>query len=352
MNKIIFIITFIVTSLTQIGNVWAQKYNFEKEKKVSEKHTIQPGDRLMIDNSYGKVQLNTWDKSEITVDITVTTRANTESKAQELLDDISFNIRNEIKTTKRLAYTTVIKGRSNTHAEMQIDYVVNMPKKVLPEIYNRFGNVTIGELDATMLVEISYGNLKTAAVNSINNRIKVNFGDAEIPFMDKGKIEVSYSKTQVDKSNELAIKSMFSDIKITSVQKLDINQRYGDLKMGTVKEFYGNVEFADITMERFADLTLDIKHCGSTNLGIMDAEAKRVSITASFSTVDFSMPENANMDIEMMFRFGDLKNKNGNIILNKSVPENSHNSVNYRGTAGKGEGRMRISSSYSNVRID
>jgi hypothetical protein len=64
--------------------------NFDEERarKISRSFKVKPSDQLSIENKFGKVHVNTWDRNEITVDITMIGRANDADRAQRIVDAI------------------------------------------------------------------------------------------------------------------------------------------------------------------------------------------------------------------------------------------------------------------------
>ncbi|MBK7557733.1 MAG: hypothetical protein IPI54_05295 [Chitinophagaceae bacterium] len=75
-----------------------KKYGFEKSKSVNRTYNVSASDRLNISNSFGKVEVNTWNKNEIKVDVSIEVSANTDALAQKMIDRISVS---DEKTVKR-----------------------------------------------------------------------------------------------------------------------------------------------------------------------------------------------------------------------------------------------------------
>src|SRR5471030_600218 len=96
-------------------------------KNYSKTYAINGNDKLRIENSYGKVTINTWDKNEFKVDVQVkvsTSRGN----EQKLLDNITIS---DSKSGSTVSFKTNI-GRQNYNSgnqKMAINYTVYMPAK-------------------------------------------------------------------------------------------------------------------------------------------------------------------------------------------------------------------------------
>src|SRR6476661_8753086 len=63
-----------------------RRFDAEKSKRINKVFKVNATDKLDIENSFGKIHINTWDKNEITVEVVMIARANSEEKAQEILD--------------------------------------------------------------------------------------------------------------------------------------------------------------------------------------------------------------------------------------------------------------------------
>ena len=62
--------------------------NIEKKKSVIKIYDVTAKDNLMLDNQFGQVKINLWDKNEIRVDISITANANSDDRAKEYLDGV------------------------------------------------------------------------------------------------------------------------------------------------------------------------------------------------------------------------------------------------------------------------
>ncbi len=62
----------------------------EKRKSWVKVYTVQRGEMLSVDNQYGQVKVNLWDRNEIRIDIRVTASATTERRATDYLDAVSI----------------------------------------------------------------------------------------------------------------------------------------------------------------------------------------------------------------------------------------------------------------------
>ena len=67
------------------------KGRYTKEKKITKEYPVNPDARLKIDNSYGNVNVSSWNQNTIVIEVLVKTNGNDEDEVQEKLDEINVN---------------------------------------------------------------------------------------------------------------------------------------------------------------------------------------------------------------------------------------------------------------------
>jgi hypothetical protein len=128
----------------------------EKSKTYTKSYPADGNDKLQIDNRYGKVTVNTWNKNEFKVDVQIKSYANNDDDAQKLLDQASIT---DNKDNDLVNFTTVINtGTGNnfwgtmttngktTVRKTVVTYTVYMPIKSAVSITNRYGSIELPTL--------------------------------------------------------------------------------------------------------------------------------------------------------------------------------------------------------------
>lgn len=322
--------------------------NITKEKKVSGRFSADRG-KLVIDNQYGKLDINTWDRNEVTVEIVITAKANSEGKAQEMLDKVNIV---EPGAGGDIRYKTLIgKGKSfTTKGEFRIDYSINMPRRHTAEFTNKFGDIVMTDVDGKLTIDLQYGALKTGAIRGQEKSIKVDFGSAVIASVDAGAIRSSYSSLSISKAGNLSVSNQFGKTDIGSVRDLDIDQKYGDLKLNSVSQLRGNVQFAGVVVGRLqksAQLTLE--HCSGAKFEHVQSEVDNLVIDADFSNLSFHFEEGAGMTANITQSFGRMSTKGSGLSLAEAKVDNVGQNATYRGKLGSGRGNMTLKVTYGNI---
>lgn len=329
----------------------AANQNVEREKKILKSYSVANGDRLNIENESGQVTVNTWDKNEVSVEITVMSSTSSESKTQELLESVSIS---ETKAGGSIYLKTLLRSgsyRSGKHT-LKINYNIQMPANLSLNVVNKFGNVFLPSLTGHLQIKVNYGNIKAEKLTGNHEkRIEVSFGSADITEVDNAFIESKYSKLSIGKILNAEIQNAFGKTIIQEANILRISQRYGDLDLRKVNVLTATIEFSNIDLDyigKSADLNL--KYSGNAELGTISSAVELMKINANFSTVYMKFDETANLDFDAHLKFGDLKLNNRYMKDYVKSGKDNSNQYDYKGKIGNGNGgNLILTTSYTTV---
>ena len=74
------------------GKNWKGRYT--KEKTINKVFTVNPDATLKVSNSYGNVEVVTWNENRVEIEVHITTNGNNEDKVQKKLDQITVEFSN------------------------------------------------------------------------------------------------------------------------------------------------------------------------------------------------------------------------------------------------------------------
>ncbi len=285
-----------------------KKYAFVKTKAVNKSYSVSSADKLNIQNSFGSVKVNTWDRNEIKVDVDIEVSANTEALAQKMIDRISVN---DGQRGGEITFKTAIKdvkegyNSKGEKSNMHINYNISMPANSPLTIKNEFGATTIpdyrGEVDLTS----KFGSLTTGNLPHVKS-IDVEFGKANFKNITDGSITIKYSKAEFAKlsgkidlklefcsyivmnlDNSLTgldVKASYSTVNLKPAAGLsaayNISTSFGSLKNRTSINFDGDEEGKNNRGPKF-----DFKYSGKSGNG-----AAPIKVKMSFGNVIIGEP--------------------------------------------------------------
>jgi hypothetical protein len=280
-----------------------KKYEFVKTKSVNKSYNVSSSDKLKVDNLFGSVEIHTWNKNEIKVDISIEVSANVEATAQKLIDGITIS---DSKSGGDINFKTSIKGtdkddnhNKNEKTTMKINYDISMPASNPLQVSNQFGKTVVPDFKGDIELTSKFGSLTTGTLSNTRS-VNVEFGSAKIESVN-GPVSIKYSSAEIAKL-------------------------VGNIKM--------NVEFSTVSK-----INIDNSLTG------LDAKV-------SYSTVNFKPSGSLSASYEISTSFGSFKNRTdikfdgGDDDKDDHGPKFDHN---YNGKAGSGSVPVKIRSSFGKV---
>ncbi|MEO5999869.1 MAG: hypothetical protein ABIN89_23745 [Chitinophagaceae bacterium] len=278
----------------------------EKQKTYSKTYSISADDNISINNQFGEVKVIGWNKNEVKVDVIIIGKSETDERAQEILDRISIQ---DGKNSNGVYFKTNMnndhknrEGRKKYKDEkMQINYQVYMPVSNSLLLENQFGATIIPDMSGKVEISSRFGTLTTGKLTNVK-KINIEFGSGNIESISNGTLVVKFSRAIIN--------------------KLD----------GSVDAIF--------------------EHSSGVKLGVENS-AKALNVTSAFSTLYLDITKNLSATFEINTSFGGLSNKTDFDIKEdeKSKGRNPNFNHSYSGKSGSGNTAMRISSSFSQIKI-
>lgn len=302
---------YMIICMVLINNNYTQaqdnyKWAVTKQKDYSKSYPVG-NETLSLKNQFGKMEIKTWDKNEIKVDIKIVVSTQEEDFANHLLEAIQIK---DEKTTDEISFRTQIgdekKGwSSNQSSKMNIDYTVYLPAKAKLDATNSFGPMEFGDYSGEANITSSHGTLTAGHLSNLKS-LKVNFGKAKIAKL--GNTEVNFSHTRID-----------------------IEEVTGDLK--------GTINF-----------------CNSIDLPI-NSSVKNIDLKNSHTSLYLLLPKGNGISYDIATTNATATGK-GDIVLEEENPTASGQRIAFRpnrhyvGKIGNGAGmNINIKSSFGSVRL-
>jgi hypothetical protein len=310
-----------VIALPALSRAAGNEDGSEKKKTISKSYTVSATEKLKIENSFGDVVINTWDKSEFKIDIEMYAKATSDERAQYILDHIKVE---DSQGDNAVRFKTDVhinggnndgdddddddnKGNHKHHGsknqEFHINYVIYMPSTNPLELMNSFGKTTVPDFKGLANITSKFGSLTAGNLSNVD-AIDVEFGKAEIGDIHNGKITFKFD----DRST---VGKLSGSVKITN-------------------EFSGNLQY-------------------NVGTGIED-----LTINDSYSSVRVVVPKDLSASFTIHTNFGEFHNST-DFKINESGEEDDNSGPkfdkDFAGTVGDGKARIKIKSSFGDIRL-
>lgn len=326
---------FSVATVSVAGSDTPEAHFIERKKTIIKAFDVKPNDALSIDNRYGDVKVQLWDKQSIRVEITITANAPTEERASETLNSVKIE---EKRGSGGISIQTVIAsgntnwGNRKGENSLRIDYHIQMPKQNPLQLKNSFGDTDIAHFLAPLTVESKYGSFRAQDLASMANNIVILYGNAAIGHMGTGKLESKYSKVNLEKVKSLELINKFGSLDIGEVGSLKADIDYSGAKIGTITE-NGSVKLSY-----------------SNGFSINSSTADNLDIQAAYSSVVIPAQKPAKIDVSVTYGNFQYPQKAAISVTNVS---GSSKTKQYEGSIGTDNpaSTIKVVSKYGNVKL-
>jgi hypothetical protein len=221
-------------------NQHKKTYAYVKKKAVNKTYNVSGSDKLNIRNSFGSVEIHTWNKNEIKVEVEIEASSDKENVAQDILDRIQVS---DNQSGKEISFKTTIKEQTkhkSGSSSMTINYNVYMPESNSLFISNEFGTTTIPDFKGEVDLSSKFGTLTTGNLSAVKS-IGVEFGKAKLGNIPGGSLSIKYSKASIAKiAGNVKLNIEFSSKIIlnldNSLNSLDVKASYSSVNLKPVGE--------------------------------------------------------------------------------------------------------------------
>ncbi len=336
----------------------------EKKRTISKTFSVDSKDRLNINNQHGDVKIELWDKNEIKVDITITGYGTSESKAQELIDNVEITDKRE---TGKISFKTFIDSDNNNWSwgnnwswngkkddencncpkgkkGVEINYMIYMPRTNALSVSNKYGKTIIPQFEAPLKITSNYGSFTSDRLKGIDKDIFVQYGTSNIKQMDDGDLFIAYSKLTIDKADNLKLRNNYGSINLDDINNLDGTFQYSSGKIGKINETG----------------KLNISYSDGVQLSEMSKTLKSLDIRSNYTAVKLPVNGDVNADFEVTTTYANFRYPSGKVTFTVNPDENDdddrkagwQSTKTYKGKIGKGSGtKIMIKTNYAGVKF-
>jgi hypothetical protein len=331
-------VVLLLVSLLYVGNLQAIGGE-EYTKTIKKEFGITTNGVVNITNKYGKVEIETWDRDRVKVEVRITVVASSEKNAQEVFDRIRIDFANRSDYIK--AQTEIASKKSSwwswatgSDSDFYIDYRIKVPKSINLELSNKYGDVIIPNMDGWAKLELKHGNFdikkmsddiqvdvqhgngilesgKDVKINGVHSNLTIKQADkmelttkhTNVAIKEAGEISCSskYDNYAIGRVSDFSNNGKYDNIDIESAGQVDINTKYSHLRLMAISQKLDlNMEYGDAIVKQlargFENVNLDGRHT-EFQLGIEPGAAFRFDASASYAAVRY--PDNMTVTYEV-----------------------------------------------------
>lgn len=346
---LIMLPVFALASTPDIGK-------YTKKKVINKEFNVSADAMLKVNNSYGNIDIVTWNENRVVFEITITTTGNDEEKVQEKLDGIDVTF--EASSSNVSARTKFNESKSwwnwkgKNKVKMKINYVIKAPITNSVNLNNDYGNINLASLKGQAFINCDYGKITTKELFADNNSITFDYSNnCYFEFIKSGKINADYSGFTVAKANVLDINADYTKSTIEVAEDVNYNCDYGNIKIEKANNVVGNGDyltalFGDIYKNM--ELTADY---GSIKIDRINESGGNIMIDSDYVHIKLGYAPGYNFNFDFNLSYGSLKGDDNLEFSNKEVKSTNKKYRGYHGNSTSGN-LIKIKSSYGGVSLN
>ncbi|WP_299779513.1 hypothetical protein [uncultured Formosa sp.] len=330
------------------------KAKYSEEKIIKKEFKVNSNATLNIDNSYGNVDIITWNENRIVFEIRITTNGNDSEKVQNKLDDITveFNASASYVSAKTIFSKTKSKWwdwNGSGNVNMKINYIVKMPITNSVDLSNDYGAINLDKLEGRAKINCDYGKITTKELMGSDNEIKFDYtSNSYFEYIKSGTINADYSGFTVAKTKDLFIKADYTNSKVEIGENVNYNCDYGSMTIDKVNYFKGEGDYLTVVIgDVYKSVNIDADY-GSIKIKNMSANANNVNIDSDYVGIKIGYDSNYYFNFELDLEYADLRDQEGFEFNVKRIESGDKYYKGYYGNSNSGN-TIRINSDYGSV---
>ena len=329
-----------------------------KEKKIKKEFKVDANSNLSINNSYGNVDITTWDQNRVVIEVFIKTNGNDEEKVEKKLEEIGVEFeQNSAGVSAKTRFSKDEKSwwkevfGSSSNVNMEVNYIVKAPLGNHLDINNDYGGIYIDKTTGNAKISCDYGKIDIGELRGKANYLNFDYTrNSNIGYVTNAEINADYSDYEIGEAEQLTVSADYSKSKVGKVYKMEFNCDYGSVDIDKVKVLIGNGDYLTARINRIftsADINLDY---GSLSIEKVIKGTKNIKIDTDYAGVKIGYDSEMSFNFDVNTSYGSIGGLDG---LNVKKKENKTTGNSASGTYGTGTGaQVDISTSYGSVKFN
>ncbi len=330
------------------------KGKYTKEKTIKKEFSVNSNALLKVKNSYGNLNITSWNENRILIEVHIKTNGNNEEKVQRKLDDINVDF--EASSSVVSARTIFNSNKSSwginwgsNNVNMQVNYTIKLPVKNSVHLNNDYGSIILDRIDGHAKINCDYGRLEIGELHGRNNELNFDYtSKSVIEYMNSGSIKADYSGFTIGKTNDITLDADYTNSTIKKMKNLKYDCDYGKLEVLEASDITGNGDYINVSLGTIhGDVEINADY-GSVKIGEMAADGGNVNVESDYTGIKIGYDPQYHFNFELDLEYGGFKGRE-NLEINVSKEKST--SKYYKGFYGSQSSGNNISikSDYGSV---
>ena len=347
-------VLFFIAPMILAANDGKLKGKYTKEKTITKEYNVNSDALLKVNNSYGNLNIISWNEDRILIEVHIKTSGNNEDKVLKKLEDITVDF--EATSSMVSAKTIFNKNKSswgwnwgNNNVNMQINYTIKLPVKNSVHLNNDYGNIILDRIDGHAKINCDYGRLEIGELRGRNNYLNFDYtSKSSIGYINSGEIKADYSGFTIEKAGDLKVNADYTNSTIHYMENLQYSCDYGNIEVGEAQNVNGNGDYINVklgTIHGNVDINADY---GSLKIGKMAEDAGNLNISSDYTGIKIGYAPQYHFDFEIRTEYAGVSGKEDFEINISTEKSNNRYYKGYYGSPNSGN-VVSISSEYGGI---
>lgn len=359
--KVLSLLLFIPTIVLG-NNILDADGKYTEKKAIKKEFTVSADALLEIDNSYGNIDITSWNENRVIVEVAIRVNGNDQDTVIEKLKSIDVDFKSSpgivsartIFDSNQQSWWEKIKNSWNSsNLKTEINYTIKVPVTNSVNLNNDYGAITLDKIQGDAKINCDYGQVNLGELLGDNNSIHIDYSNnSSIKYMKRGKISADYSDFTIQNCGELQLNADYTKSRVDKADELNFNCDYGALKIGSIGTLNGNGDYVGIDVESVGSALNVISDYGSINVESLKSSTNEVAIKTRYTGVSIGYEAKLDFDFRIKTSYGSIKMTDGDVVILKKNQENTSKEYQgYRGVENSGN-TINISTSYGGVKLN
>lgn len=232
----------------------------EFSKTIKKEFEISTDGTTGIYNKYGTVNIHTWDRNRVKVEVMIVVKASGEEVAQSIFDRIDVNFSNSsnyVSAKTEISSTSKSWWKDNNNkADYSINYEVWMPPSNQLELEAHYCDSKVAPLEGNATVQVKYGNLIMEGLGDELN-LSLAYGTGTVNRVGNATIKSAHCTLTLMEAKDLEIESKYSTISVEKAGDIRCDTKYDTYKLGQVGEFRNTGKYDNLEIQKAESVFLD-----------------------------------------------------------------------------------------------
>ncbi len=300
----------------------------EFSKNIRKEFNVAANGGVGLHNQYGKIEVKTWDKNQVSVDVTIIVRANSESEAQSTFDRIRIEFSEKPDYAQARTYIEPKSGSSwgwgwNNNSDYTINYEVFLPKTNYLDLTNKYGDSFVAYLERWVNADVKYGNIKMeGAKESITANVgyghgsigttqnltcNVGYGKLNVREATNTTLDTKYSEMTIEKATNVTVKSRYDTYEIGVIKNMTNSGKYDHFDITSAENLHFDTKYTDIKVSRLSNAAnLNLEY-GNLDLVLLGKNFNALDIKGSYTDCSIRVEDGANYLLDASTNYANIK---------------------------------------------